>query len=516
MGSVEPLVVNDADLATEFSEIPAVTVFAMRSYIGVPIVLQSGRVFGTLCALDRTPQQKSQSDLDTLLILARLLASQLDRRELGVLEERQRIAREIHDTIAQTLAALALDLASHARAVRPLDPQLAYDVELMRDQTRGALREVRRSIWNLQPGDLDGRSLAEAVASELRSLERTSVSTALEVCGIPVDLPPALETTIFRIAQEALANVRKHSGARTVVGTLDYGAESVTLRIDDDGRGLDTTHVYPRTLEGGFGLTSMRERARLAGGELRVSSRPGGGLSVTAVLPVEAPLSPMRIDAQILEEPTGRQTAKATRVALIDDHSIVRAGLRRVLADARGIVVAGEAGDGAAGLALIERERPDIVLLDLQMPGMGGLQLLEQLHSRALSTRVIVLTTFTQDEMIFQAIRLGARGYLLKDASTHELLRAIDVVAGGGSLITPLAAERLAERVFRPDQLTNREREVLALLAEGSRNKEIAARLGTSEKTVQFHIANLFGKLEVQSRTEAVKVAHERGLLLSP
>src|SRR3712207_3851333 len=157
MGSVEPLIVNDADLATEFAEIPAVTFFKMRSYIGVPIVLQSGRIFGTLCALDRAPQQKSRADLDLLLILARLLASQLDRRELGVLEERQRLAREIHDTIAPSLSALALDLSNHARVVQRGDPTLLADVEAMRGQVREALRDIRRAIWSLQPGELAGR-----------------------------------------------------------------------------------------------------------------------------------------------------------------------------------------------------------------------------------------------------------------------------------------------------------------------------------------------------------------------
>jgi DNA-binding NarL/FixJ family response regulator/signal transduction histidine kinase len=513
MGSVEPLVVNDIDLAGEFGEIPAVAVFKLRSYIGVPIVLQSGRIYGTLCALDRNAQRKSQADIDTMLILARLLASQLDRRELGALEERQRIAREIHDTIAQSLAALTLSLASHARAVSAYDTQLSADAERMGEQTRDALREVRRSIWNLQPGALAGRSLSEAIAAEARSLVRDGIDATLEVSGSPRDLAPPVEAALVRIAQEALTNARKHSGADTIVCSLDFSQASVTLRIDDNGQGFDSTVSRAHSRAGGFGLTSMHERARLTGGELTVERRAGGGTTVVCTVPLGTG-DPDTATREHGSSHVSRKSARVTRIGLIDDHAVVREGLRRILGDVRGLSIVGDADDGFAGLALIESERPDVVLLDLQMPRMSGLQVLEGLRDRRLSTRAIVLTTYTQDEMVFQAIRLGARGYLLKDAGADELLRAIDVVAGGGSMLAPLASERLAERVHHPDRLTVREREVLLLLVEGSRNKEIAARLGTSEKTVQFHIANIFGKLDVQSRTEAVRVANERGLLL--
>jgi DNA-binding NarL/FixJ family response regulator len=201
-------------------------------------------------------------------------------------------------------------------------------------------------------------------------------------------------------------------------------------------------------------------------------------------------------------------------VAVVDDHTIVRQGLRRLIDTAADIGIVAEAGDGEEALQVIARERPDIILLDLQMPRLGGLPVLEQLPRICPTARAIVLTTYAQDEMVFEAIRHGARGYLLKETSGDELIRAIRTVQAGGTLLTPLAAERLAQRVHQRDALTAREREVLQLLTDGLRYKEIAARLGTSEKTVQFHVANVFGKLGVQSRTEAARVALDRGLVL--
>ena len=520
MDSVEPLIVNDVSvgIGPEFNDTPAVNVFQMRSYIGVPIVLSTGRVYGTLCALDRAPRNNDKHDIDYLLILARLLASQLDRRGLGILEERNRLAREIHDTLAQSLTTLVLDLAMHAGSVRRQAPALEADANAMLDTARDALTEVRRSIWNLQPGALDGRSLAEAIGAELRSLTRAGIDNVLEVRGQVTDLPAGVEAAVLRVAQEGIANARKHSHASHIVVTLEYGAGDLTLRVDDDGHGTGNGNgsgaERVRSVDGGFGITSMRERARLLGGELSVAARPGGGTSLVSVIPFAAPSARASGNAVVTPPPALPAPARRpTRVVIADDHMLVRQGLRRLLEATGQIVIVGEATDGEDALEIVEREQPDILLLDIQMPRLGGLGVLERLQAVHIPTRVIVMTTFAQDETVFQAVRLGARGYLLKDASAAELRQAIDTVAGGGTLLTPVAAGLLADRLHRPDHLTAREREVLALVAEGLRNKEVAARLGSSEKTVQFHIANMFGKLGAQSRTEAVRIARERGLL---
>ncbi|HEX5164254.1 MAG TPA: LuxR C-terminal-related transcriptional regulator [Thermomicrobiales bacterium] len=507
------MIINDVSQVDDFQDIPAVTVFGMRAYIGVPIVLADGGIYGTLCALDRTPQQKTRRDLDMLLILARLLASQLDRQQIGALEERQRIAREIHDTLAQSLASLTLDLSLHTAQLGQVAPHLVAESQRMLDATRDALREVRRSIWNLQPGALQGKSLTEAIGIELRETLRAGIDASIELRGPSGPLPPPIEATVMRIAQEALANVRKHSRASQVIVTLEYLPDALCLHVDDDGRGIDLAGLAPTSEAGGFGLASMRERARQAGGDLRISLRPGGGTSLFCRIPrlVAAPAIETAPTTLQPPDPTRRQV----RVGIIDDHAVVREGLIRLLGSASGITVSWQAPNAETGLELIARAAPEVLLLDLQMPGLGGLGCLERLASTRSPVRTIVLTTFALDEMVFQAIRLGARGYLLKDASPDDLIDAVRTVAGGGTLLAPVAAEQLAQRVNHPETLTPREREVLALLADGLRNKEIALQLGTSEKTVQFHIANLFGKLGVSSRTEAARVALERGLLAS-
>jgi DNA-binding NarL/FixJ family response regulator len=446
-----------------------------------------------------------------LLILARLLASQIDRQELGAIEERQRIAREIHDTLAQSLSSLVLDMSLHAAQLAQAAPDLVMEAQRMQAAARQALQEVRRSIWNLQPGALEGKSLAEAIGAELRETLRAGIDASIELRGPTGPLPPPTETIIMRIAQEALANVRKHSRASQVIVTLEYQPETVLLRVDDDGRGIDVARLGPTTIASGFGLSSMRERARLAGGDLQVELRPGGGTSLVCRVPRQA-AGPSSIGANP-ESSRSVTSGARIRVGVIDDHAVIREGLLRLLGAAPDIGVVWQADDAETGLTLIAHDRPDIVLLDLQMPGIGGLGCLERLSTDGSTPRVIVLTTFAQDEMVFQAIRLGARGFLLKDTPPVELIDAVRTVAAGGTLMTPVAAERLAARLHHPETLTPREREVLELLAEGQRNKEIALTLGTSEKTIQFHIANLFGKLGVSSRTEATRVALERGLV---
>lgn len=517
MGSVEPLIVNDVAQPLyeqqRLTEIPAVTAFQMRAYIGVPIVLSSGRVYGTLCALDRTPQQKSQRDLDTLLILARLLASQIDRRDLAIAEERQRLAREIHDTIAQSLSGLVLDLAYLAGSLRHRAPDQAVEILGLQDTARQALRELRRSIWNLQPDVLEGRTLPEAIGALAKELSAAGVETSLELRGRAMELPAALDRALLRIAQEALTNVRKHSGARSALVSLEYFDDQLVLAVEDDGRGIDLSRVRGAQADSGFGLTSMRERARLAGGDVEFHTRSGGGTAVVCILPRTGHPGESTTPRNTIASAAVKQPQ--VRVGLIDDHAIVRQGLRRLLESASDVTIVCEAADGGDAIRVIEQDQPDVVLLDMQLPDMNGLHVLQHLAHSGSRARVIVLTTYAQDEVVFQAIQLGARGYLLKDTSADDLMRAVRTVASGATMITPVAAERLAEHMQRREALTIREREVLDLLAAGLRNKEIAARLGMSEKTVQFHSANIFGKLGVQSRTEAVRVAIERGLILT-
>ena len=211
------------------------------------------------------------------------------------------------------------------------------------------------------------------------------------------------------------------------------------------------------------------------------------------------------------------------RVALVDDQTLVRQGIRSLLELAGDIAIVAEAADGEDGLTVIVRERPDVVLLDVRMPRKGGLDVLRELQAANVLPPTILLTTFDDDEALLEAVKAGARGYLLKDVSLEQLTGAIRAVAAGGSVIRPAITERVLrglEHVPRdfdalspPDPLTKREIEILRLMAGGYSNREIAGALGTAEGTVKNHASSILSKLGVRDRTRAVLRALELGYL---
>jgi NarL family two-component system response regulator LiaR len=204
------------------------------------------------------------------------------------------------------------------------------------------------------------------------------------------------------------------------------------------------------------------------------------------------------------------------RVLVADDHAVVRQGLRTFLDLQEDIEVVGEAADGEEALAAIERTAPDVVLMDLVMPGLDGIEALRRLRERAPGTRAIVLSSFIDDDKLFPAVRAGAAGYLLKDVQPQELVAAIRTVHAGGSLLHPVVAARLLDELAGSaplEQLTAREREVLALIGRGLANKVIARELGIAEKTVKAHVSSVLSKLGLTDRTQAALFAVREGLV---
>jgi DNA-binding NarL/FixJ family response regulator len=211
------------------------------------------------------------------------------------------------------------------------------------------------------------------------------------------------------------------------------------------------------------------------------------------------------------------------RVVLVDDQTLVRRGIRSLLELAGDIEIVAEAADGEEGIATILRERPDVVLLDVRMPRKDGLEVLRHLQEAKALPPTVLLTTFDDDEVLLEAVKAGARGYLLKDVSLEQLTNAIRSVAGGGTMIRPALTERVLrglEHVRRdfdaldpPDPLTKREVEILRLMAGGYSNREIADALGTAEGTVKNHASSILSKLGVRDRTRAVLKALERGYI---
>jgi len=215
--------------------------------------------------------------------------------------------------------------------------------------------------------------------------------------------------------------------------------------------------------------------------------------------------------------------ARECRVLLVDDQNLVRQGVRALLSLADGIEVIGEASDGRQALEVIPQLNPDVVLMDMRMPVMSGLEALQAMARTQTLPPTIILTTFDDDQLVLAGIKAGAKGYLLKDVSLEQLVGAIQAVAGGGSLVQPAVTQRLLSglehmrndfvSLEKPDPLTERETEILRLMAGGFSNKEIANSLGVAEGTIKNHVSNILSKLGVRDRTRAVLKAFELQLV---
>jgi NarL family two-component system response regulator LiaR len=208
------------------------------------------------------------------------------------------------------------------------------------------------------------------------------------------------------------------------------------------------------------------------------------------------------------------------RVLIADDHAVVRQGLKTFLELQEDIEVVEDVADGEAAVAAVEREAPDVVLMDLVMPGVDGVEAIRRIKEGRPQARVLVLSSFLDDERLFPAVRAGAAGYLLKDVEPRELVKAIRTVHGGEALLHPAVAARLMDEFAagsapepNADGLTDREREVLTLIARGLPNKLIARELSISEKTVKAHVSSILGKLGVSDRTQAALYAVRSGLV---
>lgn len=208
-------------------------------------------------------------------------------------------------------------------------------------------------------------------------------------------------------------------------------------------------------------------------------------------------------------------TATPIRILIVEDQRIVREGLRALLEDETVVFLVGEAAHGEAAVAQYEALRPDVVLMDLQMPGMDGAEATRRIRALDPQARVLVLTTYATDEFIFAALRAGAKGYLLKDASADELIAAIQAVYAGQTQLSPAVAARLVAGVGGggPEPLTARELDVLTLIGRGQSNDAIAVALNISPRTVKVHVQNILGKLNAANRTEAVAIAVRQGVL---
>ena len=266
--------------------------------------------------------------------------------------------------------------------------------------------------------------------------------------------------------------------------------------FDDEGKGL--------------GLSGMRERALLVGGALEVDSRPGKGTTVK----LDVPMRDRRDDAV---EDAALHAGAALRVLIADDHGIVRSGVKLLLDRQPDIEVVAEAEDGVEAVEQAIKHRPDVAVLDVSMPRMTGLQATHEIKQQAPDTQVLILSMHDDDRYLFEALRAGAAGYVLKRAADQDLVDAVRAAGRGEPFLTASAQQTLIreflERGDQPEELSPREQEVVKLIAEAHTNREIAEILHLSEKTVESHRGRVLQKLGMRDRVELVRYAIRRGLV---
>lgn len=382
---------------------------------------------------------------------------------------------------------------------------------------------------------LPGMPLSEALSQAVEeSAETLRLSSRISFSGEERLLSSEIERLLYRAAREVLAQVAQHTGARRLRFALHYGRDEISMSIEDDGVPVETNvpgifatervaisappFATPAIEDASrtTGLLLLRSRVEHLGGSLDISSSIEQGTQVQVRLPYlhhthnepAAPASAPMSDLAII------------RVLVVESQAVTRAGLRRLLESYPDLKVVGEAADGVQAASETAELGPQVVVLDAQLPGGQALEAVRQIKQLNAETNVLLLSTLEREDYLYESLRAGAGGYVLKDIAPDELAQAVRAVAKGEVLVQPTLAGRLISRFGRQgrassplETLTARELEVLRLLARGLRNKEIAARLVVSERTVNFHLANIYAKLQVSGRTEALSKAHEQGLL---
>jgi DNA-binding NarL/FixJ family response regulator len=356
---------------------------------------------------------------------------------------------------------------------------------------------VHRLIVNLRPAVLDDLGLAAAIDMLAETqLRHAGITVRCELAELERHrLAPAIEITVFRIVQEAITNIMRHSGATSVLiqGGLDGG--HVWVEIEDDGHGFDLAGVAAgrrpardaRARRTAGRPTDDRQRGR------RGHAHQGGNMS-------------------------------AIRVLIVDDHALVRDGIRALLVRGGDMTVVGEAGGGREAIALARALRPDVILMDIAMPDLGGLEATLEIRKDCPDAKIIVLSQYGDREYVHRFLRAGVSGYVLKKAAGADLVAAIHAVARGGLVLDPeVARDAVTGEVARPaelaseadpyDRLTDREKQVLKLVAEGRSNKEVASLLGISVKTAMSHREHVMDKLDVHSRTDLIRFALKCGVI---
>lgn len=439
------------------------------------IPLRSGsEKFGLLNVAAPHKTHFSEEELALLESIAFQIGTTIQRiqlvekeRKYVVVAERNRLARDLHDSVKQLLFSIMLTAKGTLNMTqdRELQEMLSYIGELSQE----ALQEMTLLIWQLRPEGLE-KGLAEAIQNYGKLL---GVQVEVRIDGM-VSIGDEIEEVLWRISQEALHNCKKHASCEKVHVLLKIENNQLHFYIEDNGIGF----IQEQVRESALGLKSMKERIQLMKGRIRLK----------------------------------------IKLLLVEDHHIVRRGLVFFLKTREEFEIIGEAENGEEALHFVQKERPDVVLMDVSMPKMAGIEATKRLKQYDETIKVLILSSFSEQDYVIPALEAGADGYQLKEVQPEQLVASIIAVHQGNAnfhpKVTPALMGRTAvkKEIENPfSMLTKREQEVLREIAKGRSNKEIAAELHITEQTVKTHVSNVLAKLEVDDRTQAALYAVKHG-----
>jgi PAS domain S-box-containing protein len=447
--------------------------------------------------------ERIQKDAELRDAHARILENE---RMMASFEERERLSRELHDSIGQTLGYINMQVDAIRELVESGDKErLISMLERLSEVAHESHRDIRSYIQELKgSAPVMHQDFFDALDRYCKHYEQV-YKFKVEL-NLPKTLPDVLasaqvETHLIYIIREALGNARRYSGESGASVRIEVDNEYLQVVIEDHGIGFDKKqNQNQRDKESHFGLRIMRDRAGEVGGTVQVESAPGQGTRVIVHLP-----------RRLFEG-----ESLLARVMIVDDHPLFVDGLRNMLA-ARGVHVVGVANDGLEAQKMVRLIRPDIILMDIHMPRMNGLEATRLIRAELPMIKVAMLTTSMDEEDVFEALKYGASGYFSKGMEANEFMQRLGEIARGEAEFSVGMASQLldmfSKKAAELAELSERQAEILRLVAQGLTYHEVGDRLYLTERTVKYHMGEILSRLHLKGRGEAEEYAKRRGLV---
>lgn len=438
------------------------------------------------------------------------------QRTMAVLDERERMGRELHDGLGQVLGYINLESQTSQTFITNNQLTAAQtSLQKISQLSQSAHNDIRNFILGLR-SPVSSEDFFVTLERYLRQFsDDFGIQAILSIpAGAKANLfAPTVEEQVLHILQEALANVRKHASAHKVEILFSIADGHVQIIISDDGVGFEISQSIIEEEGRHFGLKMMQERGRLVGGHVELRSAPGQGTKILVYIPLRISVSEAVTESDLA-------AVRELRLLLVDDSPIFLEGLRNLLT-ARGLMVVGLAHDGYEAQEKALALRPDVIVMDIQMPRCNGLEATRAIKSEMPEVKIVMLTISEEEEDLIEAIKSGASGYLLKSLDADDFFRLMADLVRDELLLTPHMASRLlaafsqgksalAEEIVHQadNDLTPRQWQILELVSNGMQYKEVAAALHVSEQTIKYHMGKILERLHLKTRREAIAYAH--------